>query len=299
MRSISQLLRPTMCAESFADIDIDRAAELSGEEIKVLSTDGDGSLLEHGGKNIPFSYRKKLEEIGDGVILAITSNADSEEDNRRVNYIADQAAEAKGTDVIRVTSGVVGKRKPHKDMYERVSKESGYPLRNIAHDGDQIFKDILGANLAECGASILLPPYFILGEHPLTHWLQRPAEAVLRPFLGMPCLTSNFDKAKPFNESVTMIPSSPEGYENAARLMALGAAATTLAGIAEISYDQIIASIPWFMSAVGLGDMSLFVRRLGEANDLTEDEMNTILVGDEGLEPPTSSLSVTRSNQLS
>lgn len=67
------------------------------------------------------------------------------------------------------------------------------PNNRLCHIGDQLLKDIWGANRAGYAGSVLVAPYGE-GDDPAVKYLQRPFEATVRPFVGLPFRPKNFGK---------------------------------------------------------------------------------------------------------
>lgn len=83
--------------------------------------------------------------------------------------------------------------KPNRALFDNTAAELGIAASKICHGGDQILKDIYGANRAGYGGTVLVAPYG-KGDHPGVQLVQRPMEALIRPALGLPFLTRNFSE---------------------------------------------------------------------------------------------------------
>lgn len=86
-----------------------------------------------------------------------------------------------------------GKKKPFKPVFKIMSEVMSIPPQNLCYVGDQLLKDVFGANRSGFGGSILVSPYG-KGDDPRVKYLQRPLEALIRPVIGLSFLSKNFGK---------------------------------------------------------------------------------------------------------
>jgi predicted HAD superfamily phosphohydrolase YqeG len=220
------VLQPTECVTSFRHFELDIISEKKEDKGWFISCDLDGSIIGQNDERISDPYLEKFEELaadervtGFGVL----SNAGADR-NQRAHSIADQVAEATSGPVITITSHEVGHLKPHRAMWRSLSSAAGVEVDNICHIGDQLPKDVWGGNYAGCGATVLVPPFRVTGEHPGTHYAQRPAEAVARLLLGLPFRTANFGKPESAaSRPDSLLPASANDYRIARRICAMGA----------------------------------------------------------------------------
>ncbi|HUD06505.1 MAG TPA: HAD hydrolase-like protein [Candidatus Saccharimonadales bacterium] len=187
-------LRPTLCFESVGVLDIEvLQQEIPGLEGVVY--DLDKTLTHQHGEGMPNAHLDVIGAINElGLVQGIISNAASEEREERVRVFAKGIGAHIGAEVEVVTSRMVGgKKKPLRPVFDKMSELLDIPNEHLCYIGDQLLKDVLGANRAGYGGSVLVAPYGE-GDDPRVRFLQRPVEAVIRPFIGLPFLADNFWK---------------------------------------------------------------------------------------------------------
>jgi len=199
---MKNIIRPTITVRSVADIDPEQFLK-EYPEVKGISWDLDKTLTGQYDDEIPHDNLEIIRAFDElGVIQGIVSNAQSVARTRRVYRIAEKCH---GVQMHVMTSMMAdGRRKPRTPVFHGIAEQMGVSGRNIAHVGDQLLKDIVGANLAGFAVSVLVAPYGT-GDVWGVRYVQRPIEVVLRPFVGAPLLTQNFgDKkaARPIQKTV-------------------------------------------------------------------------------------------------
>jgi HAD superfamily phosphatase (TIGR01668 family) len=189
------MLQPSMCVKSVADLNPelhdDVADKLRG--FSGVTWDLDRTLAGHYEEALPREHLAVLIAIkGLGLRQGIISNANRESRDSRVQAIANAMSKAVGDEIFVVTSRMVGgKRKPSRPVFDAMADCMSVSSDRLCHIGDQLLKDVLGANHAGYGGSILVAPYGS-GDDWRVKYLQRPVEVVIRPFIGLPLLTRNF-----------------------------------------------------------------------------------------------------------
>lgn len=156
------LFKPTFALRSVLEI---TPASLKAHNIKALVLDLDNTLTTH---NNPTPAEGVLDWIADmkkhGVKLLIVSNNNAE----RVTPFAETLG------LHFVPNGA----KPLPMGFLRAVRELGYPKKNICAVGDQIFTDIMGANLAGIRSIFVYPIEF---EASLPFRIKRAIEKPLLP----------------------------------------------------------------------------------------------------------------------
>lgn len=156
------LFKPTFALRSVLEI---TPASLKAHDIKALVLDLDNTLTTH---NNPTPAEGVLDWIADmkkhGIKLIIVSNNNAE----RVTPFA------KTLGLRFVPNGA----KPLPMGFLRAVKRLGYPKKNICAVGDQIFTDIMGANLAGIRSIFVYPIEF---ETSLPFKIKRTVEKPLLP----------------------------------------------------------------------------------------------------------------------
>lgn len=280
------VLEPTGCAASFADFDLEPICVKTGRDEFFVATDLDGSIVGQHDREIQDNYLSRLEELGaDERVtgLGVLSNAGEDRDSR-ANYLADQIAEAAGLDVARVTSFETGHAKPHPVMWQKLGEVAGVEVEDICYIGDQLPKDIWGGNFAGCGATVLLPPYRVNGEHPLTHYIQRPAEAVARAFLGLPFKAANIGQSEP---TIEPEPATAAGYRRAKQIYALGAVGFAATGGYEIATAGNLAEVltGLFGESMSAGFIGMAIMMRGhQASQELEERFQSVIRRNGGAE---------------
>ena len=186
-----KLLRPTYTIASFAYID-PKAFKTRFPGIAAVTMDADKTLVGQNEPLIPEAHLKVMKGLQKaGLKLAILSNADNPKRVQRVHGFSKQAREV-GLELAVFTSSMEGHyRKPHTSLYKAAVQSFNLKPEQVVHFGDQILKDVLGANLAGYGGAVLVAPYG-KGDHSGVKLLQRPIEALIRPAIGLPLRTKFF-----------------------------------------------------------------------------------------------------------
>lgn len=136
--------------------------KLEKYNVKAILLDVDNTLIDYT-KKLPEAISKWVYEAkGRGFKLCILSNSNKEEKIRNV-------AEALELDYIMCA------RKPMKSGYKKAIKLVNVPPENIAMVGDQLFTDVLGANILNM-VSIYVDP-INKKEYWYTSW-KRPIESL-------------------------------------------------------------------------------------------------------------------------
>ena len=188
-------LQPTYAIASFGDISIEALREQQ-PDIKALSHDIDGYLLGYTDEpeSIPRKHLEVMREAQEsGLSQAIITNTGTGTRAERSHDIAAYIKnEADLDDLPIVNTSMPGcTKKPSKSMFLEVAKILGVEPSEICHGGDQMLKDVLGANRAGYGATILTPRFGNTDDLRVK-LAQRPIETALRPALGLPLTQGSF-----------------------------------------------------------------------------------------------------------
>ena len=191
---MGDILRPTQCLASVAELNLQRLAS-EVPSLNGITWDLDKTLVGQHESVVPEAHLEVMQMISKyGYKQGIISNAGSHERTDRVNTIAKNIGHAIGSKIYVVTSLMVGgKRKPLRPPYDEMSRLMDVPNKHLCHIGDQLLKDIFGANRSGYAGSVLVAPYGE-GDDLGVKYLQRPLEAAIRPFLGLPLLSKNLGK---------------------------------------------------------------------------------------------------------
>ena len=185
-------LRPLETVRSVAEICIeDLIVEVP--LLAAIAFDLDKTLVGQHETEIPDQHIEALIMMsGLGLHLGLISNAASQQRTERVLGFAETITSLTGRKTVAVTSRMVGgKKKPLTPVFNQFSAETGIDKHRIIYVGDQLFKDVLGANRAGYAGGILVAPYG-QGDDPRVKYLQRPLEALVRPLVGAPLSTKHF-----------------------------------------------------------------------------------------------------------
>ncbi len=187
-------LRPSTFLGSVAEINYFRLLRVF-PGLDGVMFDLDKTLVGQYEEEVPEEHMEALILIsGLGLRLGIISNAGSEDRTQRVRQVAKDIERAVGDDVPVVTSYMVGgKVKPFRPVFDAMASKVGIKNSRLCYVGDQLLKDVLGANRAGYGGSILVAPYGS-GDDPGVRYLQRPIEAAIRRSMGLPLFYRNFSK---------------------------------------------------------------------------------------------------------
>ncbi len=160
-----------------------------------IAFDMDKTLTGQHDLTIPDAHLETLQALSEANYeLGIISNARDVARTGRVRQIADYASKAIGRELHVVTSVELhGVSKPATLPFTTMSRKMRLDPSQTGYVGDQLFKDILGANRSNYGLSILVTP-FGEGDNPGVKYLQRPVESLARVGLGLPFRTKNFGK---------------------------------------------------------------------------------------------------------
>lgn len=196
LRKIMSSYKPSMHLGSVAEIDPVLVSTLY-PELQAVAFDIDKTLLGQHEAIIPERNMEALLALSSlGLRIGIISNAVTQEREDRVIKLSFDIGYSIGAKVEYVTAFMVGgQRKPARPIFDELSNRFKIPNREICYVGDQLFKDIHGANKAGYGATILVAPYGE-GDHPGVKYLQRPAESLVRPFVGLPFLARNIGRKR-------------------------------------------------------------------------------------------------------
>ena len=279
-------LAPTMCVDSLASVSFSSTAAAAGRKINLMSLDGDRVLVPHGGWYVPEENLLAVERMAEeyrspdyggesDIMFILNSNAGSLRERRRIEFVAEQVAEASNSLVPAVTSDETGHLKPHRAQYEKGRERSGVPLNETAHVDDQWAKGVIGAILAGCAAGVLASPYGPGGhEHPGTQ-VQRLVEAGLRPFFGLPFRTADFG-----DETLRS-----ERYHRAERLSAGLALGLTVEGVKLARTDKRLGGAALIVAGAGVANHALSMHKKRESSRV-EEGLQAIIDRYGGGEPP-------------
>ena len=181
--------RPTFIVASFGDIDPQLIKQYN-PGLKALTHDIDGYMMDHDDPidGIPAAHLEVIRQAGEvGFLQAIISNTGHGPRADRSNALAQYIREAADLeDLPVINSSMPGcSKKPDASMFLEAAKVLGVDPSEICHGGDQMLKDVMGANRAGCGATILTPRYGD-NDHIGVRIIQRPAEAALGSALNLP-----------------------------------------------------------------------------------------------------------------
>lgn len=185
-------LRPTLYVSSVAEISPQRL-EAAFPGVEGVMFDLDNTLADHHIYEVSDDKIKALIALHSaGKQLGIISNAGTQELTDSVVATAERIGAEVGAHIHTVTSFEVnGKLKPYPHPFDRMAEKTGIPKERLCYVGDQILKDVFGSNRAGYAGSILVAPCSRI-DSPGVKYLQRPVEALMRPFLGLPLLTQSF-----------------------------------------------------------------------------------------------------------
>ena len=191
---IMSCLRPTFAIGSVVEINPEALRE-EYPDIGAITFDLDKTLTGQHDSTIPDEHLETLQGLAEAHFeLGFISNATSNERARRVHTIARRTGGIVGEEIIVVTSlELGGTRKPSGEPFELMARKMSRRPHQLGYVGDQIFKDILGANRAGYGLSVLVAP-FGEGDDPRVKYLQRPVEALARLGMGLPFRAKSFGK---------------------------------------------------------------------------------------------------------
>src|SRR5665213_2055841 len=263
------LLSPTYCVDSFANLPTRALREEHG--VRGLGLDIDGSLTGHDDMTVPGPHLEKIREVDeDGIGMVILTNADTDARLTRVATLVDYVRQETDLELPVITSGAVGRAKPHPAMFYAAAAALELETGDMAHFGDQLPKDILGAKLARYCATVLCAAYGKGGD-PRVEYLQRPLESLVRPFLGLPRRTADFVKALPPNGEDDGLPKGySAGYREAKWACVAGAVGAAAAGGVRIATGNIKSGVSGEALAAGLAGAAVGLRRHEQAEKTLE-----------------------------
>jgi HAD superfamily hydrolase (TIGR01662 family) len=159
---------------------------------RVATFDLDKTLLGYRTEDVPASVLAALRDlVASGRKIVLVSNAHGVRVNR-VRRVAATIGEYTGAPCGVVVPADAGdKIKPDPGMFRVAAERAGVEPTACVHVGDQLFKDIWGAERAGFGATVLVRPTGD-GDHLGVRYLQRPLETLARPWLGYPLVTRRF-----------------------------------------------------------------------------------------------------------
>ena len=135
------LFYPTLQRKNITEV---TAADLRALGVRGILLDVDNTLTRHNSQDVPSSVRRWLSDRqADGFLLSVVSN----NDEARVSPFATALG----------LSYVAGGRKPLPGGFSRAARLLGLPKSSCVVVGDQIFTDILGANLSGMPSVLLMP----------------------------------------------------------------------------------------------------------------------------------------------
>jgi predicted HAD superfamily phosphohydrolase YqeG len=262
-------LTPDFCVDSFANLPTGALREEYG--VRGLGLDIDGSLTGHDDMIVPAPHIKKIQEVNeDGIGMVILTNADDDARLARVGTLIDYVRQETDLELPVITSRAIGRAKPHPAMFYAAAAALGLETGDMAHFGDQLPKDILGAKLARYCATVLCAAYGKGGD-PRVEYLQRPLESLVRPFLGLPRQTADFVKAQlPTGEHEGLPHGYSGGYREAKRACFAGAIGAAAAGSVQIATGKVKSGLSSEVLAAGLVGAAAGLRRHEQAEKTLE-----------------------------
>jgi HAD superfamily phosphatase (TIGR01668 family) len=185
-----EILTPSLHVRRFTEVPV---YWLKDAGFMALSLDVDKTFMGQHGTELSTEVQEKFIEVDEsGIKLALTSNAPKKHRHERVAEIGLRIGQLTHSEVIISTSfKLSAPGKPNRALFDYTAEELGVAAGQICHVGDQILKDVYGANMAGYGGTVLVAPYGE-GDHPGVRYVQRPIEALIRPALRLPFLTRNF-----------------------------------------------------------------------------------------------------------
>lgn len=196
LSDLKRALRPTLVVPGLATIDTEEFLGSLPTDTGGVTWDLDKTLVGQHEEVVPEAHVELLRAVAlVGLRQAIVSNANSPQRALRVAAIGDGLSRATGAPMHIVTSSMVsGQRKPKRPIFDEAGRRMRLPNTRIVHVGDQLFKDVLGANRAGYGATVLVPPYGE-GDDPRVRFVQRPLERLVRrTLLGLPYHDANLGR---------------------------------------------------------------------------------------------------------
>lgn len=185
-----EILTPSLCVRRITELPV---RWLLDQGFKAVSFDLDKTFVGQHDTELSAEVQEKFIEIGEsGIKLALTSNAPKPHRHERVVDIGRRIGHITHSEVVVSTSfKLSAPGKPHRALFDNTALELGVAAARVCHAGDQILKDVYGANMAGYGGTVLVAPYGE-GDHSGVRYLQRPLEALIRPVIGLPFLARNF-----------------------------------------------------------------------------------------------------------
>lgn len=270
------LLKPTYYVDSFANLPTRELREEHG--VRGLGLDIDGSLTGHNEMTIPEAHIEKIQEVDEeGISMVVMTNTNTDDRLPRVDTLIDYIKQETGLELPAITSRAIGSGKPWPAIFFAAATILDLPPQEMAHFGDQIPKDILGASLARYGATVLGAPYGKGGD-PRVLYLQRPAEALLRPFLGLPRHTSDFTPVQPrvvVGEQAPLLNNYSGGYHEAKQACYAAAIGMALSGGVRLANGKLRSGVAEELLAVGLAAAGTTMRS-HERTELVLEELQDL-----------------------
>jgi len=210
-----EILQPSLHVRCFTEVPV---YWLLDGGFKALSLDVDKTFMGQHRTELTTEMQEKFIELDESNLrIALTSNAPKQHRHERVADIGMRIGRLIHSEVVISTSfKLSAPGKPHRALFDNAEAELGVPREYICHVGDQILKDVYGANKAGYGRTVLVAPYGE-GDHLGVKYVQRPLEAIIRPTIGLPFLTKNFpERPNYFINNATIRPDElHEGAEPA------------------------------------------------------------------------------------
>lgn len=189
---MSNVLKPTYVICGLGEIDPVHFHE-KNPGIRAISYDRDGTVTDYHDIQIPPDFLETLRIFTElGIVQGFNSNSDSRRSTERLQQVADAISDAIGKTFYVATSYAAKGRKPGRSTFDQFASITGVPPSQTAHVGDQIYKDVLGANKAGLAVSILVARHGT-GDDWRVRYLQRPLlEVPTRVGLGLPLRQTDF-----------------------------------------------------------------------------------------------------------
>jgi predicted HAD superfamily phosphohydrolase YqeG len=192
-------------------------ADLTPEAIRSVVPNAEGvvfdlhrTLTDHAGNNVPEMFLASLSSILRAELeIGIMSVSANETRAERTHQIAQdigglicrdsdngcyKVATITSMDVAKKSGNKRSNSKPFRPIFMAIATEMGIEPQKLLYVGDQILRDVVGGN-RHFGGSVLVSPYG-LGDNKHVKRYQRPFEAALRPFIGLPFHPHEFGQSR-------------------------------------------------------------------------------------------------------